>query len=59
MRKFTPDTKCMFECTECNIKETVKLKDFPTTPKGFFILPITVQCINCLRVIPAIIYEKP
>ena len=51
--KITPETKVIFKCENCKKEEMVQLKDFPTTPKKFFILPVTVQCISCLRVVPA------
>ena len=56
--KITPETKVYLKCENCEKEEIVVLKDFPTTPKKFFILPITVQCISCLRVVFAEVREE-
>lgn len=51
MNNFGPETIVRFECGKCEVVEYVTLGDLPTTPKGLFILPITVQCIQCLNII--------
>lgn len=56
--RITSETKVTFRCESCKKEEIVMLKDLPTTPKKFFILPVTVQCISCLRVVPAEVKEE-
>ena len=55
--KYGPDTVVRITC-ECGQKEKLKLKDISATPKGYFILPSTMQCIDCLRTVDVCVYEE-
>ncbi len=58
MDKFGPETKVRFECEKCDKVELVRLGDMRTTPKGTFILPLTVQCVECLGVVDCIVRDE-
>lgn len=58
MDTFGPETKVRFECKKCNKVELVKLGDMPTTPKGTFIMPVTVQCITCLDIVSCVVRDE-
>ena len=57
-KKFSKQTKVHLKCNQCDIEETITLEDLPSSPKGFFIWPVAVQCIQCLNLIPFVVRGK-
>ena len=48
---YNQETKIKLYCEQCKVSEEMTLGDLGTTPKGYFILPVTLQCIKCLSVV--------
>lgn len=50
--EFSTKTSVVLICKDCNTFERITLGDLPMTPKRLFVVPTTIQCISCMRVIP-------